>query len=234
MHELEVAKAIRDGELTSPQRVENMTLFDIRITGTGFSYRPKLKEWVYRRDGLYLTPEFLQRCNGLPVIWEHPGDAILDSKEFANRVVGTVILPYIRASEAEVWAIAKVFDEEAITLLEKNQMSTSPSVVFRDQSVNYTIELADGESLLVEGKPSLVDHVAICEQGVWDKDQEPRGIAVAELGTLIAPPDDHPPEPKADALFAVADSIANLNRRVEAHALELRARNLTARLHSIH
>jgi 8-oxo-dGTP pyrophosphatase MutT (NUDIX family) len=176
MTELELAEAIRDEELVSPQYVENICLVDMRISGTGFSYRPKLNEWVYRRDTIYLTVEFLQRCNGIPIIMEHPDTQILNSDEFAKRIVGTMFLPYIKGED--VWGIARVYDAEAISMITDEQLSTSPSVVFRDPKVNYNIELEDGGTLLVEGKPSFVDHLAICEKGVWDKGGDASGIRI--------------------------------------------------------
>src|SRR5262249_19130317 len=88
LDELGVARLIAAGDLTSPQQYESMWLFDMRITGTGTSYRKKLDEFVYRRPENYLTPDFLARCNGLPVVWQHPKRATLDSKEFADRVIG--------------------------------------------------------------------------------------------------------------------------------------------------
>jgi 8-oxo-dGTP pyrophosphatase MutT (NUDIX family) len=176
MTELEVAEAIRDEELVSPQFIENLCLVDMRISGTGFSYRPKLNEWVYRRDTIYLTPEFLQRCNGIPIIMEHPSTQILNSDEFAKRIVGTMFLPYIKGED--VWGIARIYDKEAVSMMTNEQLSTSPSVVFRDTNVNYNIELEDGNTLLVEGKPSFVDHLAICEKGVWDKGGDATGIRI--------------------------------------------------------
>lgn len=176
MTELELAEAIRDQELVSPQHIENVCLVDMRISGTGFSYRPKLNEWVYRRDTIYLTPEFLQRCNGIPIIMEHPDTQILNSDEFAKRVVGTMSLPYIKGED--VWGIARLYDTEAISMIVDDQLSTSPSVVFRDPTVNYTIEMDDGGTLLVEGKPSFIDHLAICEKGVWDKGGDASGIRI--------------------------------------------------------
>src|SRR6516164_2858573 len=139
MTELELAEAIRDGELVSPQYIENVCLVDMRISGTGFSYRPKLDEWVYRRDTIYLTHEFLQRCSGIPIIMEHPSTQILNSDEFAQRIVGTMALPYIK--EDEVWGIGRLYDSTAIKMVVEGELSTSPSVVFRDPKVNYTIEM---------------------------------------------------------------------------------------------
>jgi 8-oxo-dGTP pyrophosphatase MutT (NUDIX family) len=176
MNELELAEAIRDGELVSPQYIENVMLVDVRISGTGFSYRPKLNEWVYRRDTIYLTPEFLRRCSGIPIILDHPSTQILNSDEFSKRVVGTMFLPYVKGDE--VWGIAKVYDKSAIIAINDFELSTSPSVVFRDTKVNYNIEMEDGSNLLVEGPPSFVDHLAICEKGVWDKGGDASGIRI--------------------------------------------------------
>lgn len=172
--ELDVAIAMRDKKLPSPQAYDNITLFDLRISGTGVSFRKKFKEYVFRDPALYLNDEFLMRCQGLPVIFEHPDLQVLDSKEFSDRIVGTVLIPYIKGNE--VWGIAKIYDDEAAEIMAKNQLSTSPSVVFRDPSVNEKMELGDGSHLLIEGKPSLLDHLAIEKLGVWDKGGKPSGV----------------------------------------------------------
>lgn len=185
MNELELSEAIRDGELVSPQFIEHVCLIDMRISGTGFSFRPKLNEWVFRRDSVYLTPDFLRRCSGIPIILQHPDSQILNSDEFSKRVVGTMFLPYVKGDE--VWGIGKIYDKETAQAIVFDQWSTSPSVVFRDTKVNYTIELDDGSTLLVEGKPSFVDHLAICEQGVWDKGGDASGIRVDSQDTSELP-----------------------------------------------
>jgi 8-oxo-dGTP pyrophosphatase MutT (NUDIX family) len=174
MDELGIARAMAAGELTSPQKYANVTLFAMRITGTGTAYRRQHDEFVYRRPENYLTDEFLARCNGLPVIWEHPVKATLNSKEFADRIVGTIMLPYIK--DDEVWGIAKMYDDAAVEGLSSQQLSTSPAVVFHNASVNSKMELENGSTLLIEGKPSLLDHLAICETGVWDKGEGPHGV----------------------------------------------------------
>jgi len=181
MDELGVARAMMEGSLTSPQKYGNVTLFDMRITGTGVAFRNEKKddkgnviqkeEFVYRRPENYLTPDFLARCNGLQVIMMHPKTAILTSKEFSARTVGAMMLPYIKGDE--VWGIAKLYDDEAIRLLESETMSTSPAVLLGNGDQKVTFE---GKDLLIEGAPSLLDHLAICEHGVWDKGGEPSGI----------------------------------------------------------
>lgn len=171
--ELDIAKNIRDGVLPSPQKIGNLWLFAIRISGTGLSYRPELKEYVDRSPDNYLNDEFLARCNGLPVIWKHPKGNKLDSQSFSERVIGTVFLPYV--SGEEVWGIAKVFDDDAGQIMDEHQLSTSPGVTFQ-AGTNVKQELKDGSSLLIEGNPKLVDHIAIVENGVWDKGGAPSGV----------------------------------------------------------
>ena len=185
MDELGVARAMSVGELTSPQQYANVTLFAIRITGTGAAYRHEAKddkgkvvreaEYVWRDPSIYMNDEFLARCNGLPVIFEHPKKATLNSDEFAKRIVGTVFLPYLRADLQEVWAIAKVYDDEAVAIMQDDQMSTSPAVVLRDADCTK-LKTEDGKVLLIEGNPKLLDHIAVCSLGVWDRGGDPRGV----------------------------------------------------------
>jgi hypothetical protein len=205
--ELDVAEMMRDGDLTSPQYVGNMALFKIRVSGTGIAYRPKHDEWVYRRPEYYLTERFLRRCNGLFVVWEHPDGAVLTSNEFAKRVVGGVMMAFIEGDE--VWAIARIQDKTAASEMGKEQLSTSPSVVFRDPAVNLRMETDDGSTLLVEGPASLLDHVAICRNGVWDKDDVPDGV-IAE---------GDPMELSDAALQRMADSLDGFENRLNILAI---------------
>lgn len=199
--ELSIAKQIQSGELSSPQQYENIWLFDVRVTGTGTSYRTALEEYVYRPPENFLTEDFLERCNGLPLIYEHPDKTILSTDEYRDRAIGIVILPYIKSDE--VWGIAKVYDNDAALLMSTSHISTSPSVVFRDAGSTETILLDDGKSVLIEGKPSYLDHLAICEAGVWDKGGEPTGINLG--GNTMAAEENIPAW--ADALVKRMDSM---------------------------
>lgn len=174
MNELDLARAIRDGVLTSPQHYENVWLFAIRITGTGMAYRTGLQEVAVRDPADYLNEDFLERCQGLPVILHHPKNIILDSKEYEDRNVGSIMLPYIKGNE--VWGIAKVMDEATAKMMLSMPLSTSPAVAWRD--ANTEVEI-NGTKYLIEGKPSLLDHVAICPQGVWDKGGDPTGVSAS-------------------------------------------------------
>lgn len=201
--ELDVAKAIRDGALGSPQRYENVHLFALRVTGTGTSYRKALDEYVYRPPEHFLSDDFVQRCNGLPVIFLHPGSQILDTDEYRNRAIGTIVLPYVK--DDEVWGIAKIFDADAAELMQSTHASTSPAVVFRDAGSTESVDL-DGSQVLIEGKPSYLDHLAICEEGVWDKGGEPSGI---QLNNEVTTVDEKEAPAWADALHTKLDAMCS-------------------------
>ncbi|EAO0951766.1 NUDIX domain-containing protein [Salmonella enterica] len=172
LNETEVATLIADGTLSSPQYFINMWMFSIRVTGTGVTWRSADQQMTFRNPDDYLTPEFLQRVAGLPLIWLHPEKNTLDSDEFAKRVIGTLTNSWV-ADNGEVWAIARVYDAEAAEIMATRQLSTSPTVKFVEVPKSIIV---DGQPLLVEPSPELLDHVAICEQGVWDKLLAPTGV----------------------------------------------------------
>lgn len=225
-HELDIARLIRDGELTSPQVFHNVTLYAIRITGTGVAYRSADDEFVYRNPDDYLNEEFLARCNGLPVIFQHPDERLLNSDEFADRAIGAVMLPYIQGED--VWAIAKIYDDAALSIMAKEQMSTSPGVL----ASGPTIELEDGSKLMVEEAPRLLDHIAVCGQGVWDKAASPSGVLSENIGDQNMADDKAEAEDKkadgedvaetnsakadADPMKALCDAVGALAKRFDA------------------
>ncbi len=168
--ELTLARAIRDGELTGPHWCKEFLLMPLRITGTGASFRPSKGEFTYRDPANYLTQDFLERCQGLVVLLEHPKGE-LTSKEFAERVVGTIMLPYIVGNE--VWGIAKLYDRPTIDMVLSMDLSTSPAV----ECAGPRLKLESGDHILIEDKPEFLSHVAIVPDGVWDKGGEPSGIA---------------------------------------------------------
>lgn len=173
LNETQVASLIADGALSSPQYFINMWMYAIRVTGTGVTWRSTDQQMAFRDPENYLTSEFLQRVAGVPLIWLHPEKNKLDSDEFAKRVIGTLTKGWV-ADNGEVWAIARVYDAEAAEMMATRQLSTSPTVTFSEPQ-NAIIKI-DGQPLLVEDSPVLLDHVAICEQGVWDKLLDPTGV----------------------------------------------------------
>lgn len=188
--ETELAQAIASGEFASPQQFGNSWYFAMRITATGAAYRTAHDEYVWRDPSIYMNAEFLARCNGLPVILLHPDEATLNTEEYKRRNIGSIVLPYLKPESNEVWGIARIIDEPAARLMEEKRLSTSPAVVFHDPDVNTKLEDEDGKTILIEGKPSLLDHLAVCEQGVWDKGGSPRGIESATVKDVTMADED--------------------------------------------
>lgn len=180
LDELGIARALSLGLIESPQFIGKVALFAMRITGTGASYRAQLKEYVWRDPSLYLNNEFLQRAQGLPVVVEHPRNNILDGDYYRARVIGAIMLPYIRGEE--VWGVVRVQDEVAAKAMNEVQLSTSPAVVFRAGQEGERVTIDGKSSILIETAPALLDHLAICEQGVWDKLNAPTGVANSITG----------------------------------------------------
>jgi Uncharacterized protein conserved in bacteria (DUF2213) len=178
--ERDAARAIAAGRAASPLRYQNCWLYAIRITGTGVSYRVGLKEYVWRSPDVFLSRDFIDRCNGLPVILVHPEGSLLTDEEYTDRNAGTIIYPYREGDE--VWGIARIFSEDVAGAMRDGDMSTSPGVRFDDSEVS-TVQV-DEDALSVEGNPSLVDHVAIVPNGVWDKGGAPSGIRNDAWGPL--------------------------------------------------
>jgi hypothetical protein len=172
-------------DLTSPQKIGNLWLFAMRITGTGVAYRHKPEEYAVRDPSIYLNDEFLARCGGLPVIWEHPPMNTLTTQEYAKRVIGAIMFGYIVGTE--VWGIARINDEEAAMEMVENRLSTSPAVVWANKNANVVTKTKDGNDVMVEGNPVLLDHLAVCNEGVWDKGGEPAGISVADSVPVFNP-----------------------------------------------
>ncbi|EOX7139622.1 DUF2213 domain-containing protein [Escherichia coli] len=211
--ELEVAERIRDGTVPSPVKFSNMWLVNLRITGTGLAYRAGLKEHVWRDPKLYLNEEFLRRCNGLPVITNHPDDAVLTEEDFKSRIVGSVMLPYIRGDE--VWAVCRVYLQSIVEEITEGDVSTSPSVVFNSTSGNVEVQ-EGGTNFLIEGVPFLVDHIALVTKdhgslGVWDKDRIPAGVEVTNTGEIEMEKE----ELQALLQGVVSDALKGINQKID-------------------
>lgn len=230
--ELQIAEAIRDGELVSPQEYGNIHLFAFRISGVGTAIRGEKKdkdgkvtqqaEVVYRKPEDYTSQAFLTRAQGLPIIILHPDEAILNTKQFAERVIGAIMITYLRPDGEggmEPWGVARVYDRDAAMSLCSMNLSTSPGVLLGKDV--RTLTLDGGTQVVIEGKPSLLDHLAICERGVWDKGGDPTGvdnihtradgvdIMKIELKRIAGETDDHynGRVKEAEQLLARADSV---------------------------
>lgn len=214
LDELGVARYISEGKFTSPQRYCNIWLFAIRITGTGVAYRSGrgdggTGEFTFRPPEEWITDDFLQRCNGLPVVLDHPNSPVLNGDEFRDRIVGTVFVPFVR--DGEIWGVAKIYDEPTAQMLIEKQWSTSPGVL---NDGSETLPLKDGKTLILEDKPFLLDHIAICENGVWDKGAGPSGVDTTLIEDKMTETEDRRDEERKDAEMVQSES------KVDAECME--------------
>lgn len=193
----EVAEGLRDGKYASPQKYGDFWLFDLRVTGTGAAYRNSIDEWAHRDPKTWLTPEFVQRCNGLAVVDGHPPVGSLNHDWFREHGIGSIVLPYIKGNE--VWGVAKIFDENVAEEMQTTKMSTSPGVDPGEDSVAQ--EMNDGTKVLAEDLPLVLDHLAICSLGVWDKTGPAAGIRLdARKDQPVAEETEEEKKLKADAM----------------------------------
>jgi colicin import membrane protein len=170
MTELDIARGIADGSLSSPQQFGNSTYWSIRVSGTGCAWRESLQEFCWRDASIWLTPDMCARATGLPVLIDHPENGTLSSQEFANRCVGMTTYAYVKGDE--LWAIARVLDSGANEiLLDGAYEDTSPAVTF-EPGTGARIDIG-GKSLLIEPDPMLLDHIALCARGVWTRESDP-------------------------------------------------------------
>ena len=174
--EHDVILALARGFLPSPTTYMDSEFFTIRISGTGCRYRSQHAEYVWRDPDLWLSPEMLTRCVGLPVIIGHPAEGVLDSKEFLQRVIGIAVHTFVL--DDELWGVMRVLDRDAAAELTDGEYDSSPAVVLSSDE-NVVLDV-DGEKLLVEGRPSLIDHVAICRRGVWTAPGQNPGVEITQ------------------------------------------------------
>ncbi|GBQ08856.1 DUF2213 domain-containing protein [Saccharibacter floricola] len=168
-----LCKSMADEQFSSPERFYNVTLFAMRITGTGWAYRGGERgEYTLRKRDIWTSPDVLESCQGLPVVIDHPDSAITDDRYFAEHIVGTIIYPFVR--DHEVWGIARIQDKGVAHALMEHNWSTSPGIV--TSSLSQSRDLPHGTRVTVEGSPYHLDHLALVPEGVWDKYHPPSGI----------------------------------------------------------
>jgi hypothetical protein len=161
--ERQIAALIARGILESPLMFRGSMMVAIRITGTGISYRPQHREWVYR-GASWLSTEMQQRCSGLVVTWLHPPSRTLDTESLHEQIVGVVLLGFIR--ESALWGVARILDQQAQRALREGGWDSSPAVQHGAELKHISIGKC---TLQIESEPSLCDHVAICGVGIWGK-----------------------------------------------------------------
>jgi hypothetical protein len=172
--ELQVADLIARGLLASPTKFRGSTFIKLRVSGCGIAWRPAVKEWCLRPADVWLSSRMMRRCAGIPVIIKHPPSGVIDGEELRERAIGVCLLGYIK--DGELWTVARIVDQEAAEALSVGTYDTSPAVQFTGKQKFVQV----GKSkLLIEDDVALLDHLAICQTGVWTRTGEP-GVDVGE------------------------------------------------------
>ncbi|HDR8951590.1 TPA: hypothetical protein QDA82_001897 [Burkholderia vietnamiensis] len=176
LRQTEIIEQLKAGA-ASPIPYDNSLYYLARLTGTGDVWRSKQGE-MFRPPDYYMTPEFLDRCAGVPVIMNHPEDSATINPADV-RIVGTVIHAFPNpADPTEILCVLRIIDGFLQQDLLTKILSTSPSIVVAGSTVS--------DGVIVEGAPiAAPDHLAICELGVWDHQGPPSGI-----GQTILPATD--------------------------------------------
>jgi hypothetical protein len=130
-----------------------------------------------------------------------------------------------------VWGIAKIYDNEAMQEILEGDISTSPSVAFDSNSQNVTLTTEGGKPLLIEGKPFLLDHIAIVtkergSRGVWDKGGDATGVLLNNKEEIKM--DSQEITPVADASGAKLDAILNAISNLAVRVDEMEKKNMPA------
>ena len=183
MNETDLAKAIAAGLVPSPAKCGGFWLYALRFSGTGTIWREAHQETAYRAPEYYLSPEMLSRVAGLPVVADHPEGAALDGKEFDNRVIGTCGYAYVAGPDGiedpdgdEIWTICRIYSQDAVDAMAAQQLSTSPAVIWHKGDVGERIDSGAGSQILLENAPVILDHLAVCALGAFDKGGPPLGV----------------------------------------------------------
>jgi hypothetical protein len=102
--------------------------------------------------------------------------------------------------------------------MQENRLSTSPAVLLNPQGNSIIKDVDSDVSVLIEAKPFLLDHVAVCEMGVWDKGGDPAGI-ISDSYNKGAKMDEHAEKAKMDAMNerfdAMMNAVDSLHKRLD-------------------
>ena len=172
----EIINGLIEGSLKSPQVYGESFYINLRITGTGITERyvlddnhkvvldkngnPETYE-INRPEEEFLSDKFLQACNSIPVLIEHPNSdtQLLDGKNYKNHQVGVIVKSFIKPDVKEVWGVARILDPKVLVLINDKLKSTSPAITSKN--------IKDKNGLINEVF-EYIDHLALVVDGYWD------------------------------------------------------------------
>lgn len=227
----EIIDGLVSGQLKSPQTYGESFYILLRITGTGITERvildtdglPLLRKGepqyykINRMPEEFLSDKFLEACNGIPVLIQHPedtNDRFLDGINYKDHTVGTIVKAFVK-EENEVWGVARILDPLVLNLILNGLNSTSPAI----SSHNSIRE--DG---LTDEHFDYIDHLALVVDGYWDAYSK-KAIQIDEAKNNIKGGSDMPNEeldkkvdndiPEEDKKVDNGDKIDALISKVE-------------------
>ena len=142
----------------------------VRITGSGLNFRKQGENIIVADRGKteFFNDAFLEHCQSLPIIIEHPIDSkgekdMLHNESLPkNAIIGNTIDAWIGGKDGdEVWGLARIYDKTLLDKIKSGEInSTSPGVriFFKENDPDFKTEV-----------PYNINHLAFCKQGHWDK-----------------------------------------------------------------
>ena len=181
-----ILNAYKSGELVGTTLTTYGAYIPLRVSGVGYTIRATKdsdnQDYFYlsKRDDSFLKLE--QEVVGLPIIINHPLDTAKENNENSRRfltlnnfkdnaIIGNCLNAYKK--DNELWALAKIYDIEVVLDLLNNNKTTSPAV--------YCYYKKD--NAVIVDKPMLINHLAIVEQGHWDR-KDSKSIDNSKLNIL--------------------------------------------------
>lgn len=158
MYELSLINAYKQGRLNGITEADTCFYIPLRITGLGESVRFSDGEpFIENRDkATFLRDEAMFHFANLPILREHPKNALLNSENLKdNQIIGQTLCAYLK--DNEIWGIARIYDKTLMGELNKYQ-STSPAIsAFHSTHTEHSNEY-----------PLMINHLAFVEKGHWD------------------------------------------------------------------
>lgn len=181
-----ILNAYKNGELVGATLTTYGAYIPLRVSGVGYTIRSTKDSedqdyfYVSKRDDSFLKLE--QEVVGLPIIINHPLDTAKENNENSRRfltlnnfkdnaIIGNCLNAYEK--DNELWALAKIYDIEVVLDLLNNNKSTSPAIYC----------CYEKDNAVIVDKPMLINHLAIVEQGHWDR-KDSKSIDNSRLNIL--------------------------------------------------
>ena len=117
---------------------------------------------VYRDESVFNDPKLVESFDGIPIVYEHPGNGKVDHHNFKNFIVGTVSGVYYKDGDLFAKKLT-IIDKEAIeNVLRKN--TNELSIGFRG-NVTRESGVFNGEKYEFKENVIHANHLALCENG---------------------------------------------------------------------